>query len=109
MSAFPFCLAGYVAENILTGKCRTLHWREVAGLPEETVRIDVRTRAEYELGSIPGFVNIPLDELREHLDELPRNRPLVVTCAVGLRGYLTHYGFHNVIFEIHNGSFPTDE
>lgn len=94
-------MAGYVAENILTGKCRTLHWREVAGLPEETVRIDVRTRAEYELGSIPGFVNIPLDELREHLDELPRNRPLVVTCAVGLRGYLasrilTQHGFDDV-------------
>ena len=97
----PINMAGYVAENILTGKCRTLHWREVAGLPEETVRIDVRTRAEYELGSIPGFVNIPLDELREHLDELPRNRPLVVTCAVGLRGYLasrilTQHGFDDV-------------
>lgn len=97
----PINMAGYVAENILTGKCRTLHWREVAALPEETVRIDVRTRAEYELGSIPGFVNIPLDELREHLDELPRNRPVVVTCAVGLRGYLasrilTQRGFDDV-------------
>ena len=53
------------------------------------------------MGSIPGFVNIPLDELREHLGELPRERPVVVSCAVGLRGYLasrilTQHGFRDV-------------
>lgn len=86
----PVNMAGFVADNILTGKSRILHWREVAGLSDETVRIDVRTRDEYKEGSIPGFINIPVDELREHLDELPKEKPIVVTCAVGLRGYLAY-------------------
>lgn len=86
----PVNMAGFVAENILTGKVRIIHWRDIASLPEETTRIDVRTPAEYELGSIPGFINIPVDELREHLDELPKDKPIVVTCAVGLRGYLAY-------------------
>lgn len=97
----PVNMAGFVAENILEKKVRTLHWREVATLPADTVRVDVRTRQEYELGSIPGFINIPVDELRERLGELPAGRPVVVTCAVGLRGYLayrilTQNGFEDV-------------
>ena len=84
----PVNMAGFVAENILTGKSRIISWREIANLSDDTVRIDVRTKAEYELGTIPGFINIPVDELREHLDELPKEKPIVVTCAVGLRGYI---------------------
>ena len=86
----PVNMAGFVAENRWAGKSKTIHWREVAGLSDETVRIDVRTRHEYQLGSIPGFINIPVDELREHLSELPKDKPIVVTCAVGLRGYLAY-------------------
>lgn len=86
----PINMAGFVAENILTGKSRTMHWREIAGLSSDTVRIDVRTRDEYRLGTIPGFMNIPVDELREHLEELPKDKSIVVTCAVGLRGYLAY-------------------
>lgn len=81
-------MAGYVAENILAGRVRPIQWREIGTLSRETLCIDVRTRDEFAMGSIPGFVNIPLDELREHLGELPRERPVVVSCAVGLRGYL---------------------
>ena len=97
----PVNMAGFVAENILTGKSRIISWREIANLSDDTVRIDVRTKAEYELGTIPGFINIPVDELREHLDELPKEKPIVVTCAVGLRGYLayrilTQNGFKDV-------------
>ncbi len=86
----PVNMAGYVAENILTGKSRTIHWREIDSLPSDTVRIDVRTREEFRMGTIPGFRNIPVDELREHLGELPSDKPIVVTCAVGLRGYLAY-------------------
>jgi len=50
--------------------------------------VDVRTQDEFELGAIPGAVNMPLDELREHLDEIPRDKPVWVYCGVGLRGYL---------------------
>ena len=86
----PVNMAGYVAENILNKKSRIIQWRELAELPADTIRIDVRTHDEYKLGTIPGFINIPVDELREHLDELPKEKPIVVTCAVGLRGYLAY-------------------
>ena len=86
----PVNMAGFVAENILNKKSRIIHWRELAELPADTIRIDVRTHDEYKLGTIPGFINIPVDELREHLDELPKEKPIVVTCAVGLRGYLAY-------------------
>lgn len=86
----PVNMAGFVAENILNKKFRIIQWRELAELPADTIRIDVRTHDEYKLGTIPGFINIPVDELREHLDELPKEKPIVVTCAVGLRGYLAY-------------------
>ena len=86
----PVNMAGFVAENILNKKSRIIQWRELAELPADTIRIDIRTHDEYKLGTIPGFINIPVDELREHLDELPKEKPIVVTCAVGLRGYLAY-------------------
>ena len=86
----PVNMAGFVAENILNKKSRIIQWRELAELPADTIRIDVRTHDEYKLGTIPRFINIPVDELREHLDELPKEKPIVVTCAVGLRGYLAY-------------------
>ena len=97
----PVNMAGFVAENILKGKSKIIQWRELAELPADTIRIDVRTRDEHKLGSIPGFINIPVDELREHLDELPKDKLIVVSCAVGLRGYLAYRilvqnGFKNV-------------
>ncbi len=97
----PVNMAGFVAENILQGLCRIITWREVSSLGEHVLKIDVRTPKEYQAGTIPGFVNIPLDELRNHLDELPKERPIVVTCAVGLRGYLAsrillQHGFTDV-------------
>ena len=97
----PVNMAGFVAENILKGKSKIIPWRELAELPADTIRIDVRTRDEHKLGSIPGFINIPVDELREHLDELPKDKLIVVSCAVGLRGYLAYRilvqnGFKNV-------------
>ena len=85
----PVAIAGYVAGNILSGKMTPLYWRELkdADLSQVTL-VDVRTPDEFELGAIPGAVNLPLDELREHLDEIPRDKPVWVYCGVGLRGYL---------------------
>ena len=85
----PVAIAGYVAGNILSGKMTPLYWRELrdADLSRVTL-VDVRTQDEFELGAIPGAVNMPLDELREHLDEIPRDKPVWVYCGVGLRGYL---------------------
>lgn len=84
----PVNMAGFVADNILTNKVRTITWRDIAGLANNVIKLDVRTAEEYALGSIEGFRNIPVDELREHLAEIPKEAKIVVTCAVGLRGYL---------------------
>jgi NADPH-dependent 2,4-dienoyl-CoA reductase/sulfur reductase-like enzyme/peroxiredoxin family protein/rhodanese-related sulfurtransferase/TusA-related sulfurtransferase len=97
----PVNMAGFVAENILEGKVINTHWRYVNPDDKSTLVLDVRTNVEYELGHIPGSLNIPLDELREHLDELPKDKAIIATCAVGLRGYLAcrilmQRGFSNV-------------
>lgn len=86
----PVNMAGFVAENILSGKSKIIHWRDLAKLDADTIRIDVRTSDEYKLGSIPGFIHIPVDELRNQLGKLSKDKPIVVTCAVGLRGYLAY-------------------
>lgn len=97
----PVNMAGYVAENILTQKVEIVHWRDIAGLQKDTLLLDVRTADEYSLGTLPNAINIPVDELRTRLSELPKDKPIVVSCAVGLRGYLayrilTQHGFKNV-------------
>ncbi len=85
----PVAISGYVAGNILSGKMNPLYWRELQ--QTDTARItliDVRTADEHALGTIPGAVNIPLDELRGRLDEIPTDQPVWLFCGVGLRGYL---------------------
>ncbi|MCM1037384.1 MAG: FAD-dependent oxidoreductase, partial [Bacteroides sp.] len=85
----PVAIAGYVAQNILSGKMRPIYWRELASAePGSHMLIDVRTPMEYAAGALPGAVNIPLDDMRERLAEIPADRPIVVYCGVGLRGYL---------------------
>src|SRR5574344_4163 len=95
----PVNMAGFVAENILDGKVKTAQWRDVDD--KSTVVLDVRTADEYSLGSIPGSVNIPLDSLRSRISELPKDKSIITTCAVGLRGYLAYrllvqHGFTDV-------------
>lgn len=86
----PVNMAGYVAENIVSGKAKVIQWDEMTGLGEDTWVVDVRTSVEYSLGTLPGAINIPVDELRSRLTELPKDKPIVVSCAVGLRGYLAY-------------------
>ena len=70
----PVNMAGFVAENILEHKVETVTWRDIETLPEDVVYVDVRTPVEYGLGSIPGFKNIPVDELRSRMSELPKTK-----------------------------------
>ena len=85
----PVAIAGYVAGNILSGKMDPLYWREMQQVDTSKVTlVDVRTSDEYSLGSIPGAVNIPLDDLRSRMVEIPIDRPVWLFCGVGLRGYL---------------------
>lgn len=98
----PVALAGYVAEDIITGRTNPVYWRELRDIEmENKFLLDVRTPDEFALGSLPGAVNIPLDELRDRLAELPKDRMIYTFCAVGLRGYLayrilTQHGFDKV-------------
>jgi len=85
----PVNIAGFVAENIIGGLVKIVHWHELN--EEELSRsfiLDVREVEEYKLGKIEGAENIPLNSLRDRLKELPRDRRIIVYCAVGLRAYL---------------------
>lgn len=98
----PVAIAGYVAEDIITGKTNPVYWRELRDIEmENKFLLDVRTSDEFALGTLPGAVNIPLDELRDRLTELPKDRMIYTFCAVGVRGYLayrilTQHGFEKV-------------
>lgn len=85
----PIAIAGYTAANIISGKMPVIYWREIDSLDRSKVQIiDTRTPAEFELGTINGAVNIPVDDIRKRLNEIDKNKPVVVFCAVGLRGYI---------------------
>ena len=80
-------MVGYVADNIATGVTTTVQWHELAGaLADGALLVDVRSAGEFHAGSIPGAVNLPLDELRARHAELG-GHPLVVHCQVGQRGH----------------------
>lgn len=98
----PVAVVGYVAGNILNGKMNPLYWRELkdTDLTKVTL-IDVRTPDEYALSALPGAINIPVDEIRDRLKEIPDNKPVYLYCVVGVRGYLAsnillQNGFTNV-------------
>ena len=83
----PVNMLGYMAENVLEGPCRPIQWSEVAEWREAgAILLDVRTPEEFAEGTLPGAINIPLDDLRSRVDEL-KGRRVVVTCRVGQRGH----------------------
>ena len=80
-------MLGYVALNALEGLTPSVQWHELeAELAAGATLVDVRTRGEHAGGAIPGSINIPLDDIRERIDELPAGR-LIVHCKVGQRGH----------------------
>lgn len=86
----PVNMLGYVAENVLTGKIKQFFWHEVDALPKDgsVTLLDVRTDTEVSRGKIEGFMHIPLDDLRQSLDRLPKDKPIYVHCHSGLRSYI---------------------
>lgn len=84
----PVNYAGFAAANFLRGDVRLCHSEELKHPGPNQIPLDVRTPKEVEAGTIPGSLAIPLDELRDQLDKLPRDKELLVFCAAGLRGYL---------------------
>ncbi len=84
----PVNYAGFVAANALRGDVGLCHVEDVADPKADQFLLDVRTPPEFAAGTIPGAANIPLDELRDRLEEIPKDKELLVFCQVGLRGYL---------------------
>lgn len=85
----PVNMLGYVASHIVDGEVKVVHYDQIDRMVREgACLIDVRESAERDAGYIEGSIHIPLGDLRSRLDELPRDRPIVVSCQVGLRGYL---------------------
>lgn len=84
----PINMLGFVAENRATGLDEAIQWHEIAAAQADgqTV-IDVRTPSEFAAGNIPGAVNIPVDDLRSRLAEVPEG-DVIVHCAVGIRGHI---------------------
>ena len=98
----PVNMAGFVAENILLGILKVAHWNGENKAEEGDLLIDVRTAAEFEKGTIEGAVNIPIDDLRGRMAEIPTDRKVFIYCQIGLRGYLAQRillqnGYQNVL------------
>lgn len=84
----PVNMAGYVIGNVVEGLMKPFYIENLDQIPDTAIRLDVRTPEECAGGMMPGFINIPLDSLRERLDELDAEREVYITCQIGLRGYL---------------------
>ena len=96
----PVNMAGFMIENIAEGLVKQYHWDQVEKLPRDgsVTLLDTRTPGEYAAGHIEGYINIPVDELRERIGELDAAKPVYVICQSGIRSYiasriLTQNGF----------------
>lgn len=96
----PVNMAGFVAENLLTGKVKFSSW-DAPGKLENSVVLDVREEAEIAAYSLPNTINIPIGQLRSRLGELDKSKNIIILCAIGVRAYnasriLSQHGFPNV-------------
>lgn len=96
----PVNMAGFMIDNIRNGFVKQYHWDEIADLPRDgsVTLLDARTVWEYQQGHIDGYINIPVDDLRERMNEIDDSKPVYVICQSGLRSYiacriLTQNGF----------------
>lgn len=85
----PIHFIGYMIENITTGKVKQFHYEEIDSLKQKDVTLlDTRTISEYKSGNIDGSIHIPLDELRQKMAQIPKDKPVYILCHSGLRSYL---------------------
>lgn len=97
----PVNMAGFVAENILLKRLRIFYWNELTNIKSTDILLDVRRKDEFDAGKIEQAINVPVDELRSRLDEIPKDKNIFIYCEAGLRGYLAQRilvqsGFKNV-------------
>ena len=83
---------------------KPVFWDEVADLPRDgsVMLVDVRTEGEYEAGTLDGFINIPLDDIRDRIDKFDKSKKIYVTCRIGLRGYVAQRILEQRGFEVYN-------
>ena len=100
----PVNMAGYLIHNIASGVLKQWHLADAAALPRDgsVTLLDTRTPGEYSRGHIEDFVNIPVDELRERLDEVERGKPVYVICQSGLRSYIASRILEGSGYEAYN-------
>ncbi|HRG23653.1 MAG TPA: FAD-dependent oxidoreductase [Chitinophagaceae bacterium] len=103
----PVNMAGFIAENILTDRLNIFYWNDLGDGDDNSYLLDVRTVREFEAGHIEGAVNIPVDEIRNRLNEIPIGKRIDIYCEAGLRGYLAsrilrQNGF-NEVFNLSGG------
>lgn len=86
----PVNMVGFVAQNVVSGRLKQFFYHDVKDLPRDgsVTLLDTRTPAEVQNGKIDGFINIPLDSLRERMNEIPKDKPVYVHCHSGFRSYL---------------------
>ena len=84
----PVNMAGFVAENILLKRLHVFYWNQLENLSKDGLLIDVRRADEFATANIAGAINIPVDEIRERLTEISKDKPIYIYCEAGLRGYL---------------------
>jgi NADPH-dependent 2,4-dienoyl-CoA reductase/sulfur reductase-like enzyme/rhodanese-related sulfurtransferase len=105
----PVNMAGFVAENILLKRLNVFYWNQLDSRELNTILLDVRRVDEFEAGHIAHAINIPVDDLRNRLNELPKNNTIYIYCEAGLRGYwgqriLRQSGFEEV-FNLSGGYY----
>lgn len=86
----PVNMAGFIIENVINQKVRHFFYDDIPSLQkkDDAFLLDTRTMREYTAGHAPGFINIPVDELRERLNEVPCDKTVYVMCQSGLRSYI---------------------
>ncbi|MCL2856780.1 MAG: FAD-dependent oxidoreductase [Oscillospiraceae bacterium] len=101
----PVNILGYIAQNILEGNANLVDYNYMlAAAPERTILLDVRTPGEFARGHVEGALNIPVDELRERLGELDKDKEIIEYCQVGLRGHVAERILASGGFEVKNVS-----
>ena len=100
----PVNMAGFMIDNIAKGRLKQWHLADADNLPRDgsVTLLDTRTMEEYASGHMEGFINIPVDELRERLDELKRGKPVYVICQSGLRSYIASRILEGSGYEAYN-------
>ncbi|EJL6603877.1 FAD-dependent oxidoreductase [Vibrio cholerae] len=95
--------AAFVATNLMKGDAKAIHFDEIDNLTNEQVLLDVRNPMELQnMGYLPGAINIPVDQLRQRMNELPKDKEIVIYCQVGLRGNVAYRQLVNNGFKARN-------